>query len=99
MRTFARSEERDGCRDGDKRCDCEDEVGEELTLEAVSGVRIQVGARTDLLIVVVVCPGRHFECVSQGDGAKRATVKKGYLVAGQAHVSSRMAVSNPGHGR
>lgn len=70
-----------------------------MTLEAFSDVQSQAGSRTDLLIVVVVCPGRHFECVSRGEGAKGTTVKKGYLVAGQAHVSSREAVSNLGHGR
>ena len=32
--------------------------------------------RTDLLIVVVVCPRRHFEFVSPGVNAKRATVKE-----------------------
>jgi hypothetical protein len=44
MRTFARSEERN-CRWQSDQCrDCEDEVGEELALQAVSGVAIEVGA-------------------------------------------------------
>ena len=34
-----------------------------MTLRVVSYVVVRVGASTDLLIVVVVCPGRHFECV------------------------------------
>lgn len=51
-------------------------------------------SRTDLLIVVVVCPGRHVGCVSRGKDAKRAAAKEGYLVASQAHVWWRRSCLN-----
>jgi hypothetical protein len=43
-RTFTRSEERDRGGKGDQCCDCENEIGEELALQTVSGVVFEVGA-------------------------------------------------------
>ncbi len=62
--------------------------------------QIHADAQTDLLIIVVVCPGRHFECVSQGNGAVGATAKKMTLSRKPgACVVLKEVVLNSGHGR